>query len=181
MLVDFSFVWVALLATLAFVPVAALDVTAGSTLDKRVLGLRVTAPDGTRPTLGQARPGGVHAPRCDPVRGTGPALVGGLAILVTVDASPTGRTPTTGSPRAEHGGGQHRVAQVAQRRVELAGRPRRGRLPQVAQGTWDPRAAEGLAVSQAGAARSGTTAAARAAGAGGRGGATGRARGAAAG
>lgn len=51
---DFSFVWLGLQALLVFVYFAVLDATIGTTLGKRLLGLRVTGPAGGIPTLGQA-------------------------------------------------------------------------------------------------------------------------------
>lgn len=89
---EFSIVWLGLQAVLVFGYFVVLDVTAGTTLGKRLLGLRVTGPSGGPPTVGQAAAREAFVllgavPYAGPVL----ALVAWVAILVTVNSSPTGQ------------------------------------------------------------------------------------------
>lgn len=91
-LLDFSFLWLALQALLVFAYFVVLDVTVGTTLGKRLLGLRVTGPGGGTPTVGQAAAREAFTllgavPYAGPVL----ALVAWVAILVTIRSSPTGQ------------------------------------------------------------------------------------------
>lgn len=53
-MLDFNFVWLALQAALVFGYFVALDAYYGTTLGKQLLGLKVTGPDGGKPTVAQA-------------------------------------------------------------------------------------------------------------------------------
>lgn len=89
---SFSFLWLGLQALLVFTYFVVLDVTLGTTLGKRVLGLRVTGPGGGTPTVGQAAAREAFTllgavPYAGPVL----ALAAWVAILVTITSSPTGQ------------------------------------------------------------------------------------------
>lgn len=91
-LLEFSFLWLGLQALLVFAYFVVLDVTVGTTLGKRLLGLRVTSPGGGTPTVRQAAAREAFTllgavPYAGPVL----ALVACVAILVTIKSSPTGQ------------------------------------------------------------------------------------------
>jgi uncharacterized RDD family membrane protein YckC len=86
---DFSFVWLTIQAVAVFAYFVVLDVAWGTTLGKRLLGLRVTGPAGGRPTAGQAAAREAFTllgaiPFVGPVL----ALVAWIVIVVTVAKSP---------------------------------------------------------------------------------------------
>jgi uncharacterized RDD family membrane protein YckC len=91
-LLDFSLLWLALQAALVFGYFVALDTALGTTVGKRVLGLRIEGPTGGRPTLSQglAREAFVllgAIPYVGPVL----ALAAWVAIVVSIRSNPYGQ------------------------------------------------------------------------------------------
>ena len=86
----FGFGWLAIVATLTLAYFVVLDVTAGTTVGKRLLRLSVTGPDGGRPTVGQAlRRELFTLVGAIPYAGGPLSLVTWIALAVSVNASPT--------------------------------------------------------------------------------------------
>jgi uncharacterized RDD family membrane protein YckC len=91
-LLDFGFAWLGLQAALVFVYFVVLDVAVGTTLGKRLLGLKVIGPQGGRPTGRQAAVREAFTvlgaiPYAGPVL----ALAAWIVIAVTINSSPTGQ------------------------------------------------------------------------------------------
>jgi uncharacterized RDD family membrane protein YckC len=89
---DFNVLWLVLQSLLVFAYFVLADVVAGTTLGKRMLGLRVTGPDGGRPDLRQAAVREAFTlvgavPYVGPVL----ALAAWIVIGVTINASATGQ------------------------------------------------------------------------------------------
>lgn len=86
---DFNVVWLTIQAVAVFAYFVALDATWGTTPGKRLLGLRVTGPDGARPTPGQAAAREAFT-LLGAIPFIGPllALAAWTAIVVTVAQSP---------------------------------------------------------------------------------------------
>jgi uncharacterized RDD family membrane protein YckC len=89
---EFGYAWLVLQALLVFAYFVVLDVSWGTTVGKRVLGLAVTGPDGGPPTVGQAVTREVFTllgaiPFAGPVL----ALVAWIVIAVTISSSPSGQ------------------------------------------------------------------------------------------
>jgi uncharacterized RDD family membrane protein YckC len=89
---DFGFGWLTLQAALVFGYFVLLDVYVGTTAGKRLLGMKVTGPDGEAPTISQAAIresftllGAV------PYVGGLLALAAWIVIGVTINSSPTGQ------------------------------------------------------------------------------------------
>lgn len=89
-LMGFGYDWLVTGAALILAYFVLLDVFAGATLGKRVLGLRVVGPDGGRPTLRQAFTREVFTVfGAIPFVGPLLALAAWIWIIVTMRASPT--------------------------------------------------------------------------------------------
>jgi uncharacterized RDD family membrane protein YckC len=91
-LMDFSILWLVLQAALVYAYFVVLDVAVGTTIGKRVLGLRVDGPIGGRPTLSQALTRETFVllgavPFVGPVL----ALAAWVAILLSIRNSPSGQ------------------------------------------------------------------------------------------
>jgi uncharacterized RDD family membrane protein YckC len=89
---DFSFVWLTLQSVLVFAYFVVLDVTWGTTVGKRLLGLQVIGPAGGHPSVRQAAIREAFTllgavPYAGPVL----ALVAWIVIGATINSSPTGR------------------------------------------------------------------------------------------
>ena len=86
---DFNVLWLTLQAVLVFGYFVALDVAWGTTPGKRLLGLRVTGPDGAAPSLLEAaRREAFTLLGAVPYAGPLLALVAWIVIVVTVTRSP---------------------------------------------------------------------------------------------
>jgi uncharacterized RDD family membrane protein YckC len=89
---DFNVLWLVLQAVLVFAYFVVLDVAWGTTPGKRLLGLRVTGPDGARPTTGQAAAREAFTLLgAIPFAGPLLALIAWIVIVVTVSKSPQGQ------------------------------------------------------------------------------------------
>lgn len=87
---DFGALWVALQAVLVFAYFVVLDVSQGTTLGKQLLGLRVTGPDGGKPTLQQAAiREAFTVVGAIPFAGPPLSLAAWIVIAVTINASST--------------------------------------------------------------------------------------------
>lgn len=87
---DFGTLWVALQAVLVFAYFVVLDVSQGTTLGKQLLGLRVTGPDGGKPTLQQAAiREAFTVVGAIPFAGPPLSLAAWIVIAVTINASST--------------------------------------------------------------------------------------------
>lgn len=89
---DFGLSWLALQAVLVYAYFVLLDVSWGTTVGKRLLGLRVQGPGGGPPRLGQAATREAFTllgavPYVGPVL----ALAAWIVIAVSINASPTGQ------------------------------------------------------------------------------------------
>jgi uncharacterized RDD family membrane protein YckC len=89
---DFGFAWLVIQAVMVFAYFVLLDVFAGTTPGKLVMGLRVTGPDGGRPTMREALVREAFTllgaiPFAGPVL----ALAAWVVIAVTINSSPTNR------------------------------------------------------------------------------------------
>jgi uncharacterized RDD family membrane protein YckC len=91
MALDFDLVWLSAQALLVFVYFVALDTAWGTTVGKRLLGLRVTGADGARPSAGEAAIREAFT-LLGAVPYAGPVLALGawIAIGVTARSSPSG-------------------------------------------------------------------------------------------
>jgi uncharacterized RDD family membrane protein YckC len=88
----FGFVWLTLQAGLVFVYFVILDVTLGTTIGKRLLGLRVTGPRGGAPTVQEAAIREMFTLLgAIPYVGGLLALIAWIVIAVTINSSPSGQ------------------------------------------------------------------------------------------
>lgn len=89
-ILDFGFIWLAIQAILVFAYFTLLDASYGTTLGKQLLGLRVTGPDGGRPSIPQAAVREAFTVvGAIPFAGPVLSLVAWIIIGVTINSSPT--------------------------------------------------------------------------------------------
>lgn len=89
---DFGPAWLMIQTVLVFGYFVILDVSWGTTLGKRLLGLEVRGPDGGAPTVRQAAIREAFTlVGAIPYAGPALALIAWIVIMVTIDSSPTGQ------------------------------------------------------------------------------------------
>ena len=89
-ILDFGTVWLTIQAILVFAYFVLLDVYQGTTFGKRLLGLKVTGPDGDEPTIQQAAIREAFTlVGAIPFIGPLLSLIAWIAIGVTINSSPT--------------------------------------------------------------------------------------------